>query len=47
LPEPKREPEYVLIFVQYHQRRNYQAYLSHRKRRLEELENWKTLKMSL
>jgi len=33
--------------VEYHTRRNNQAYQSHRKRRLKELEKWKSLKMSL
>jgi hypothetical protein len=47
LPESRRNLEYVLIFVHYHQTRNRQAYLSHRKRRLKELEEWKTLEMSL
>jgi len=47
LPDPKRQAEYVLKFVRYHQQRNYQAYKSHRKGRLEELKKWKTLKMSL
>jgi len=46
-PEPKRELSYVLILVEYHTRRNHQAYLSHRKRRMRELEKWKSLKMSL
>jgi len=47
LPDPKRAPQSVLEFVQYHQRRNYQAYLSHRKRRLRDLEKWKNLNLSL
>ena len=37
MPNPKQEAEYVLKFVRYHQQRNYQAYQSHRKRRLKEL----------
>jgi hypothetical protein len=47
LPHPKSKLAYVLEFVRYHQARNRQAYLSHRKRRLKELENWKDLEMSL
>jgi SRSO17 transposase len=46
-PNPAREPAYVLIFIQYHQDRNRQAYLSHRKRRLKEFAIWKTLNVSL
>jgi hypothetical protein len=47
-PEPKRQPGYVLILLAYHtRRRNYQAYKSHRKRRMKELKKWKSLKMSL
>jgi hypothetical protein len=47
LPEPQRQPSYVLLLVAYHTRRNYQAYKSHRKRRMKELKKWKSLKMSL
>lgn len=43
-PEPKRQLSYVLLVIQYYTRRNHQAYLSHRKRRLKELEKWKSLK---
>jgi hypothetical protein len=46
-PEPKRQPSYVLILVEYHTRRNHQAYQSHRKRRMKELKQWKSLKTSL
>jgi len=37
----------VLEWVCYHQRRNHCAYQSHRKRRLEELKQWKDLDLSL
>jgi hypothetical protein len=47
LPDPKRQADYVLQCVRYHQQRNYQAYQSHRKSRLRELKTWKTLKLSL
>ena len=43
-PDPKRELNYVLILVEYHTRRNHQAYLSHHKRRMKELKKWKSLK---
>jgi hypothetical protein len=33
--------------LKYHTRRNYQAYLSHRKLRMKELKKWKSLKTSL
>ena len=46
-PEPKRQPGYVLILLAYHNRRNYQAYKSHRKRRMKELKKWQSLKVSL
>jgi hypothetical protein len=46
-PQPKGEIGYVLILLQYHTRRNHQAYQSHRKRRMKELEKWKSLKTSL
>jgi hypothetical protein len=46
-PDPKRELIYVLILVEYHTRRNHQAYQSHRKRRMKELKKWNSLKMSL
>lgn len=46
-PQPKREPSYVLIVLEYYTRRNYQAYQSHRKRRIKELKKWKSLKKSL
>jgi hypothetical protein len=42
--EPKSQPSYVLIVLEYHTRRNYQAYLSHRKSRMKELRKWKSLK---
>ena len=44
-PDPKREPGYVLTLLEYHTRRNYQAYKSHRKRRMKELKKWKSLKI--
>ena len=47
LPDPKRESSYVLILLEYHTRRNYQAYQSHRKRRMLELKKWDSLKTSL
>jgi len=47
LPNPKRAADYTLEFIRYHQRRNYQAYRSHRKRRILELKKWKNLKVSL
>jgi len=37
-PELKRQPSYVLTLLAYHTRRNYQAYLSHRQRRIKELQ---------
>ena len=43
-PHPRRELDYVLALVEYHQARNDCAYRSHRKRRLKEFEGWKTLK---
>ena len=46
-PHPNAEISYVLIVLQYHTRRNYQAYKSHRKRRMKELGKWKSLKTSL
>jgi len=46
-PQPKRQPSYILILVEYHTRRNHQAYQSHRKRRLKELKKRKSLKTSL
>jgi hypothetical protein len=46
-PEQKRELNHVLIVLKYHTQRNYQAYLSHRKRRMKELKKWKSLKKSL
>ncbi len=46
-PEPKRQPSYILTLLRYHTRRNYQAYKSHRKRRMKELKKWKSLKTSL
>ena len=46
-PNPKRKPSYVLIVLEYHTRRNYQAYKSHRKGRMKELKKWKSLKKSL
>ena len=46
-PQPKIEPAYVLLLLDYHTHRNYQAYVSHRKRRMKELKKWKSLKTSL
>jgi hypothetical protein len=46
-PEPNRDSSYLLIVLAYRTRRNYQAYKSHRKRRMQELKKWKSLKMSL
>jgi hypothetical protein len=46
-PEAKRQPSYVLTLLRYHTQRNYQAYESHRKRRMKELKTWKSLKTSL
>ena len=46
-PEPNRQPNRMLILLRYHTRRNYQAYKSHRKRRMKELKKWKSLKTSL
>ena len=43
-PEPKQQPGYVLILLEYHTRRNYAAYKSHRKRKMKELRKWKSLK---
>ena len=45
-PELKRQPSYVLTLLDYHTRRNYQAYLSHHKRRIKELKKWNSLKKS-
>ena len=47
LPEPERQPAYILIPIKYHTRHNHQAYHSHRKRRMKELKKWKSLKTSL
>jgi hypothetical protein len=46
-PNPKRDLSYILIVLEYHTRRNHQAYQSHRKRRMKELKKWKSLKVSL
>lgn len=46
-PDRKQELSYVLLLLEYHTRRNYQAYQSHRKRRMKELKKWKSLKTSL
>jgi hypothetical protein len=46
-PEPKRHEAYLIILIDYHTKRNDQAYRSHRKRRLKELKTWKSLKTSL
>jgi len=46
-PQPKREPAYLALLIDYHTHRNHQAYLSHRKRGLKEIKEWKSLKMSL
>ncbi len=39
--------DYVIEIIRYHQKRNYQAYLSHRKGEIENLKSWKGLEMSL
>lgn len=46
-PRPKGQPAYILVVLGYYMRRNYQAYKSHRKRRMKELKKWKSIKMSL
>ena len=46
-PRPKNQPAYILIVLDYYTQRNYQAYKSHRKRRMKQLKKWKSLKMSL
>jgi len=46
-PRPKQRPRYILMVIRYHTRRNYQAYLSHRKRQMKNLKKWKSLKVSL
>ena len=43
-PSPKQRPSYILIVLRYHNRRNHQAYLSHRKRQMKKLKKWKSLK---
>jgi SRSO17 transposase len=45
-PHPRRDLDYVLALVEYHQARNDCAYRSHRKRRLKEFASWKTLELS-
>ncbi len=47
LPYRRREVEYVIKWVRYHQRRNYRAYLSHRKHRHKQLQSWNDLQVSL
>ena len=44
---PKRELSHVLIVLNYYTQRNYQAYRSHRKRKVKELKKWSSLKKSL
>jgi hypothetical protein len=46
-PDPKQQPAHVLRLLDYHTRRNHQAYQSHRKHRMKELKKWKSLKTSL
>ena len=46
-PRPKSQPAYILIVLNYYTQRNYQAYKSHRKRRMKELKTWKSLEVSL
>ena len=46
-PHPKGEDTYRLLLVTYHQKRNDQAYRSHRKRTLQRLKTWKSLEVAL
>jgi hypothetical protein len=46
LPDRRTELDYALQWLRCHQDRNHQACLSHRKRRLNELETWKDLEVS-
>jgi hypothetical protein len=46
-PEPRSQPGYLLILLEYHQQRNHQAKLSHSKRRIKELKKWKSQPVSL
>ena len=46
LPHPRQDLDYVLALVQYYTNRNHQAYKAHRKRRLKELAQWKTIRSS-
>ena len=45
-PHPRRDLDYVLGLVEYHQARNDCAYRAHRKRRLKELATWQTIESS-
>jgi len=45
-PHPRRDLDYVLALVKYHQARNDCAYRSHRKRRRQEFAGWKPLASS-
>ena len=42
-PRPKNQPAYIMRVVDYYTQRNDQAYRSHRKRRMNELNKWKSI----